>query len=98
MSETAQDAQLFSNISATTAAFPLKGGTAYGVTCQGNFGGGLVKLQVQAADGSTYLSVASATDFTSNGYASVSLPPGLYRWTVAGGATAIYCAVARIPV
>ena len=43
MSETAQDAATFSNISATTAALPLKGG-AYGVAVQVTFGGGSVKL------------------------------------------------------
>ena len=61
MAITAQDAAIFSNISATTAAFPLKGGT-YGVAVQATFGGGSVKLQIQAADGSTYLSVSSASE------------------------------------
>jgi hypothetical protein len=85
----------FSNISATTAAFPLKGG-AYGVAVQATFGGGSVKLQIQAADGSTYLSVSSASDFSAAGYTSLSLPPGQYRFTIAT-ASAVYAEVARIP-
>jgi microcystin-dependent protein len=91
----ATDARSFSNIAASTAAFSLAGGQ-YGVDCIATFGGGSVKLQRLGADGSTYLSVSSGTDFSANGYASVDLPAGSYRFTVAT-ATAIYAGIVRIP-
>jgi len=84
-----------SNISATTSAFFLQGGL-YGANVVATFGGGSVKLQILAGDGSTYSSVSSATDFTAAGYATVNLPPGQYRWTIAT-ATAVYAVVTRIP-
>lgn len=83
------------NISATTAAFQLKGGK-YGVALVGaNFG--TAKLQIQAFDFTTYVSVAAGTDFGANGYYVVDLPPGQYRWTVAT-ADAIYATITSIPL
>jgi hypothetical protein len=84
-----------SNITATTSAFKLQGGK-YGVSAKGTWGGGSSKLQILLADNTTFVSVASGTDFTADGYATVDLPPGQYRWTVAT-ATALYHAIARIP-
>lgn len=89
------DGYTASNISASTAAFHLRGGL-YGVDAVATWGGGSVKLQRLAADGTTYLSVASATDFTANGYTTVNLPPGDYKLIVAT-ASAIYVSVRRIP-
>jgi hypothetical protein len=92
---TAVDAAGFSNISASTAAFKLKGGS-YGVTANATFGGGSVKLQRLTLDGTTYVSMASTGDFTAAGGAILSLPPGTYRFTVAT-ATAVYAEVQGIP-
>lgn len=89
------DGQAFTGLSANTAAFTLMGGK-YGVDATATFGGGSVKLQKLLGDGSTFVSVSSATDFTAAGYASVDLPQGQYRFTIAT-ATAVACAVTRIP-
>jgi len=83
----------FNNISATTAAFTLKGGK-YAVTVVATFGGGSVTLQGLALDGTTFVTVLAA--FTANGFASVDLPPGQYRLTVAT-ATAIFASVTSVP-
>jgi hypothetical protein len=79
----------FSNISANTAAFVLRGGN-YGVTCHATWGGGSVTLQRLATDAATYVTVMTA--FSADGYASANLPSGTYRLTVAT-ATAVYCDV-----
>lgn len=89
------EGQLFSNISATTAAFRLLGGK-YAVAAVATFGGGSVKLQTLGPDGSTWLSVAAATDLSAAGYGLVDLPAGQYRFTIAT-ATAVYASVTRIP-
>lgn len=91
----ASDGNLASNVSATTAAFQLRGGK-YGAAAVAAFGGGSVKLQALGPDGSTYVSVSSATDFSAAGYGVIDLPPGQYRWTIAT-ATAVYASVYRIP-
>ena len=85
----------FTNISATTAAFLLNGGQ-YGVDVKATFGGGSVKLQKLDADSTTWISVSSGTDFSADGYATVFLPPGNYRFTIAT-ASAVYAEVVRIP-
>jgi hypothetical protein len=82
----------FANISATPAAFKLRGGQ-YGVTVTATFGGGSVTLQRLSNDGITY--VTCLTAFTAAGYASVNLPSGTYRLLVAT-ATAIYADVVSI--
>lgn len=86
---------LQSNISATTSAFRLQGGK-YGVSAKGTWGGGSAKLQMLLGDATTYVSVASGTDFTADGYGAVDLPAGQYRWTIAT-ASALYLTVSRIP-
>jgi hypothetical protein len=73
------DSHIVTNISATTAAFNLKGGR-YAITAMGTSFGTLT-LQIQAADESTYLTAATA--ISANGVALVDLPPGLYRWALA---------------
>lgn len=92
---TSSEGKAFSNISATTAAFTLNGGK-YAASAVATFGGGSVKLQTLLQDGSTWQSVSSGTDFTVAGFSSVDLPPGQYRFTIAT-ATAVYCAVDRVP-
>jgi hypothetical protein len=92
---TSAEGKSFLNISATTAAFTLQGGK-YAACAVATFGGGSVKLQTLLADGSTWQSVSSATDFTTAGYGVVDLPPGQYRFTIAA-ATAVFCAVVRVP-
>lgn len=92
---TSSEGKTFSNIAASTSTFPLNGGK-YGAEATATFGGGSVKLQKLLGDGSTFQSVASATDFTAAGYAVIDLPPGQYRFTIAT-ATAVYCALTRVP-
>jgi hypothetical protein len=69
------DCVTFSNISATTNSFLLKGGT-YGVTCKASTYG-TVAVQVLAGDQASWL--AAITAFAADGFASANLPPGLYR-------------------
>ena len=83
---------VFSNISANTAAFTLRGGN-YGITVSATFGGGSVTLQRLAADASTY--VTCVTAFSAAGYASANLPSGTYRLTIAT-ASAVYADVVSI--
>lgn len=71
----ADESETFSNISATTAAFPLRGGT-YGISCHASTFG-TVTLQILAGDGSTWLTAATA--FSADGYETASLMPGSYR-------------------
>ena len=85
---------VWSNIGGSVAGFVLRGG-AYGVTVVATFGGGSVKLQKLAADGSTYVSVSSGTDFTAAGFATVNLPQGTYKITIAT-ASAVYVEIAAI--
>jgi len=82
----------FTNISANTAPFTLRGGN-YGITVSATFGGGSVTLQRLATDGTTY--VTCVTAFTAAGYASANLPSGTYRLTIAT-ATAVYADVVSI--
>jgi hypothetical protein len=86
------DNKTFSNISATTAAFTLRGGQ-YAVDVSATFGGGSVTLQKLAADASTY--VTCLTAFTAAGYATVNLPAGTYKVAVAT-ATAVYVGISSI--
>jgi hypothetical protein len=92
---TATEAVSFSNISASTSPFALRGGK-YAVAALATFGGGSVKLQALGPDGTTFISLAAASDFTAAGGAVVDLPPGQYRFTIAT-ATAVYASVCRIP-
>ena len=80
------------NVSATPASFKLRGGQ-YGVTVKATFGGGSVTLQRLAVDAVSY--VTCLTAFTADGYASVNLPSGTYRFLIAT-ATAVYADVVSI--
>jgi hypothetical protein len=84
------ETRAFTNISATTSAFFLRGGL-YGVTSKGTWG--TATLQRLAADASTY--VTCLTAFSADGYATVSLPPGTYRLLLAG-ATGVYIDIVQI--
>jgi hypothetical protein len=90
------DAQLFSNISASTAAFTLHGGY-YLISAIATFGGGSVELQALGPDQSTWLSLPTALKITANGTIAGYLPPGQYRFTVTT-ATAVYASVAGVPI
>jgi hypothetical protein len=78
---------VFSNISATPATFPLRGGN-YAVTIVGTWGGGSATLQRLAADGSTFVTVVAP--FTANTFVDLNLPNGTYRLLIVT-ATAVYC-------
>jgi hypothetical protein len=69
----------FSNISATTAAFPLRGGQYNIDTLGSTFGS--VTLQRLGPDGSTFLNAASA--IVANGAVVLDLPAGSYRLALA---------------
>ena len=87
------DQQTFSNISATTSPFTLKGG-CFGVTVSATWGGGSVDLKRLGPDGSTYISVLSSA-FSSNGYQTVNIPPGTYEVVIAT-ATAVYVDITSV--
>lgn len=87
------ESKQFSNISATTSAFTLKGGK-YAVSVVATFGGGSVILQGLSIDGTTFITVVAS--FTVAGYAVIDLPPGQYRFTIAT-ATAVFCSVTSVP-
>lgn len=79
------DKKAFINFAATTSAFDLRGGH-YGFTIKATWGGGTVKIQRLAADGSSYVDVKS---YTADGYDALSLPIGTYKLAVTT-ATEIY--------
>src|SRR5262249_49975125 len=87
---------LHANAATSSLPFALRGGD-YTVTVVATFGGGSVKLQKLAGDGTTYVSCSSTTDFTAAGGASVSLAPGDYRFTIAT-ASAVYAQITAIPL
>lgn len=83
------------NISADSSAFYLQGGL-YGVMVEGDFSGsGNITLQGKAASG-TYVTVLTA--FSADGYATVYLPNGIYKFTVSGTIATTYATVSPIPV
>src|SRR5262249_54918168 len=97
---TASDGKSFSNISATTAAFPLGGGRYGASAAAALWGSGSAKLQVLAVDGSTWIDVATAggtpPNFTGNAYGATDLPAGSYRFAIAT-VTNVYVSIWRIP-
>jgi hypothetical protein len=88
------EAVLFSNISATPAAFLLEGG-AYVLDVVATWGGGSVTLNRLGPDGSTYLAAVTALTATGTSGA-VALPKGRYQLAIAT-ATAVYASVVRVP-
>lgn len=93
--QTAVDSHSFSNISATTSAFTLKGGN-YLFCAVATFNSGTVKLETLGPDNSTYLLPASGLSLSANGCAQAYLPPGQYEVVIAS-ATAVYASVAGVP-
>ena len=90
---TSSDGAGFANISATTAAFKLGGGRYNAAAI---IAGGTAKLQTLGPDGASWLSISTASDFAANGFATVDLAPGQYRFTLAG-ASGVSCSVWRVP-
>ena len=72
------EAKTFINVGSTTAAFSLLGGL-YGVTFKASTYG-TVTLQRLADDATTW--VTALTAFSADGYASINLPPGSYRFAL----------------
>lgn len=95
MSATSTDGKGFSNISATTSAFPLGGGL-YMLSGVATWSSGNIEVKLLALDGSTWLSLPTAMKLTASGTISASLPPGTYRLEVTS-ATGVYAALTRIP-
>jgi hypothetical protein len=91
---TAVESKQFTNISATTVAFGLKGGR-YGLVVSANFAGGNVQLQMLSLDGVTWINFGAA--ITVNGVATNDLPPGQYRIAIVT-ATAVYAALTSVPL
>jgi hypothetical protein len=92
---TAVDAKSFSNISATTAAFTLKGG--YYVVAA-IFAGTSIELQALGPDQQTFLSLPTPARLMASGMISAAyLPPGQYRFTLTG-VTGADCSVAGVPI
>jgi hypothetical protein len=96
---TSTESVAFQNISATTAAFTLKGGR-YLFNAVATFGGGSVALHGLMADGSTFAAVpdiaGNAVSVTVAGWKTTDLAPGQYKFVIAT-ASAVYCAVASVP-
>jgi hypothetical protein len=84
--------QKFSNISATTASFTLRGGQ-YAVTAYATWGGGSATLQRLAVDNATWVNCLTA--FSADGFATVNLPSGTYRIAIAT-ASAVYIDVTSV--
>lgn len=83
----------FSNISATTAAFRLKGGK-YAIVASATFGGGNLQLQELSRDGVTWVAIGSP--ITAAGLTTYDLPGGQFRIAVTT-ATAVYASITGVP-
>ncbi len=89
---TATESNVASNISATTAAFTLRGGL-YGIAAHATWGGGSAALQVLLPDNASWTDAHA--QFTTDGYLTANLPAGQYRWRVTT-ATAVYLSATSI--
>jgi len=88
---TSTEVVTFSNISATTAAFALRGGK-YAFTVNGT-GFGTVRLETLGGDGTTWVTVSSQA---ANASVSVDLYPGQFRIGITT-TTAVFVIVGRVP-
>lgn len=70
----------------SSAAFNVQNGGDFMYAVAGTFGGATVTLETLGPDGSTWISLGTAAAMTTAGLCVVSLPPGRYRATAAGGA------------
>jgi hypothetical protein len=80
---------VFTNISASTSPFRLLAGT-YGMSVSATWSSGSVTLQILSADQQTWITALTA--FSINGFATVSVPNGIYRVNVTT-ATAVYASI-----
>jgi hypothetical protein len=89
------DGASFSNLSATSSVFGLRGGTySFDAVFTGTGG---VGLECLGADNLTYLPVMTA--FTASGFtAPLWLSGGQYKVVLSGAAGACYCSVAGVQV
>lgn len=85
---------LLSNASATGSGKRWPGGRSMFIV-SATFGGGTVKLQTLAGDGTTWVDVASGS-LTAAGTLTMDLPLGQYRANVATS-TAVYATLAHCP-
>lgn len=93
---TTASVKLLENASATGGWFTYPGGWTV-ASVVGTFPGTVV-IEVQGPDGVTPLPVISFTSSQRTSSTNVlGLAPGLYRATVAGGATAVYATMERVP-
>ena len=95
----ASDGKQTAALAADGTAFSLRGGV-YLLTAHANSGSGLTAgLQMLSADGTNYVPV-SPTYAHVNGYSTLYLPPGQYKFAVTGtpGASETFdMAVWRVP-
>lgn len=96
---TAAESFKVSGLSANSAAITIKGGR-YLVAAQATFGGGSVAFQGLLPDGTTYATVpdiaGNAATFTTQGWKTIDLCPGQYRFTIAT-ATAVAASASSVP-
>ena len=90
---TSTEAVKFSNISATTALFTLRGGK-YAITAAAT-GAGTMGVQMLMPDGTSLIAVHTAFAAVT-GFAVVDLPPGQYEFVIATF-TAVFATICRIP-
>ncbi len=91
MTQQQKDEVKFSNISATTAPFSLKGGQ-YGVTVTATFSS---SYTTASRAGRLYTYVTALTAFSAAGFATTYLPQGTYRFAIASS-TAVYAEVTGV--
>lgn len=99
MSTTAS-AVLLENASATGSAVYFPGGVAT-FTVIANFGAGNVTLEMLGPDGTTWIPnviTAQTSNVVLRGQNLINYPPGQYRATVNGGATAVWARLDRVPI
>lgn len=91
-------AVLLENGSATGNWVYFPGGNAV-FSVVANFGAGTVALEVLGPDGATAILIDPASSANRYGRAvnSLAYAPGQYRAVVAGGATAVYARLDRVP-
>lgn len=88
---------LLSNASATGSAAQWPGGKGSFVLA-GTVSGATITLQTLGPDGSTWLTVSSATTLTAVGHANFDLGPGQIRCLVASGTpSGLYAKAVRVP-
>jgi hypothetical protein len=88
----AADKAIVTNSSATEGPFPLLAGEYAMTAIASAWNSGSVKLQRQAADGSSWVDVQA---FTANGFAAFPIPGGVYQVAIAS-ATGVYADVSAV--